>query len=75
MSKLPPYTPEEWEHKKASLLEDVRILRAMNQEMQENADMLRERGHEAAALHMETGIVEAEAIADKIETALEEASQ
>ena len=51
-----PWTPEEYERRKASLDEDVRVLEAELAEGQENADMLRERGHEYAADVMEASI-------------------
>jgi DNA-binding transcriptional MerR regulator len=51
-----PFTPEEYERRKASLEEDVRVLEAHLAEAQEHADMLRERGHEYPADVLEASI-------------------
>jgi hypothetical protein len=50
------WTLEEWRRHVASLEESGRILQASIDEMQANADMLRERGHEFLAEVLEHSV-------------------
>lgn len=68
------WTVEEWERRKASLLEDVRILQAEIDEQREDVKMLRERGHDMPAEVMEHHIKKAEAIIERVIEGFEEAN-
>lgn len=63
------WTPEEWNRRWASILEDRRVLEAEIAELRADAQMLRDRGHEVPAQHIDKAIHIAEELVETIDEA------
>ena len=74
-AECPPWSPEKWRQRKASLEEDIRILEAQVAEINDMAEMLRERGIDKAALHAEAAVMEFDALLADMREKLEEANE
>jgi len=65
----------EWERRKASILEDVRILQAEVNEQRENVQMLKDRGHDSPARALEHHITRAEILIKEVVEGFEEVEE